>query len=59
MLDPRYALNICIASTGTIWILMVLAAVVGVEPSGLSYALLTLNIISTLFVYQRYRGLFW
>jgi len=59
MLDPRYALNICIASTGTIWILMVLGAVLGAPPSGFSYGLLTFNIVSTLFVYQRYRGLFW
>lgn len=59
MLDPRYAFNVCIASTGTIWILMILGALVGAGPNGLSYALLTFNILSTMFVYQRYRGLFW
>lgn len=59
MLDPRYALNVCIASTGTIWVLMILGALLGAAPNGLSYALLTFNILSTMFVYQRYRGLFW
>lgn len=59
MLDPRFALNVCLASTGTIWILMILGALVGAAPSGLSYALLTLNMVSTAHVYQRYRGLFW
>ena len=59
MLDPRYALNICLASTGTIWILMILGAFCGAPPSGLSYALLTFNILGTMFVYERYRGLFW
>ncbi len=59
MLDPRYSLNICLAATGTIWVLMVVGAALGAPPSGLSYALLTLNIASTMFVYNRYRGLFW
>lgn len=59
MLDPRFALNICIASTGTIWVLMIMAAVLGAQPNALSYGLLTLNIASTMFVYNRYRGLFW
>lgn len=59
MLNPRYTLNICIASTATIWILMIMGAMLGGSPSGFSYGLLTLNIISTMFVYQRYRGLFW
>lgn len=59
MLDPRFALNICLASTGTIWILMIMGALLGVAPGGLSYAMLTLNLISTAHLYQRYRGLFW
>jgi hypothetical protein len=59
VLDPRFALNICLASTATVWILMVLGALVGAPPSGLAYALLTLNLISTATVYQRYRGIFW
>ncbi|HEY9765322.1 MAG TPA: hypothetical protein V6C82_03120 [Chroococcales cyanobacterium] len=57
-MDPRYALNISIASTGSIWILLVAGAACGAS-AGIGYTLLALTMSSTMMLYWRYRGIFW
>lgn len=58
MLDPRMALNICIASAGSIWTLLIVGGAWGLYmPIG--YALLAITVTSTMMLYWRYRGIFW
>ncbi len=57
-MDPRYALNISIASTGSIWILLIAGTAWG-APAGIGYLLLALTMSSTMTLYMRYRGIFW
>ena len=58
MIDPRSALNLCVGSTALVWIMLVLTAALG-RPSGLGYALVTLCITSTSYLYWRYKGIVW
>ncbi|MGE5707779.1 MAG: hypothetical protein ACM3YO_05570 [Bacteroidota bacterium] len=59
MLDPRYALSICLAATGSIWILLIAGAAAGVGFSPLGYTLLGITMCSSMMLYWRYRGIFW
>lgn len=58
MLNPRMVLNICLASTALCWMLLILGAAFG-APSALGFGLVTLCIANTMYLYWRYRGIFW
>lgn len=59
MLDPRMVLNLCIASTGLIWAMLVGDAAAGGGFSPFGYVMLTICAFNTLYLYQRYRGFYW
>ena len=58
MLNPRMALNICLVSTALCWVLLVLGGLAG-TPSPLGFGLVTLCIGNTMYLYWRYKGMFW
>lgn len=58
MIDPRSALNLCVGSTALVWMMLIFTAVCG-RPSPLGYALVTLCIANTSYLYWRYKGIVW
>ena len=58
LLDPRAVLRLCIGSTALIWMMLVFTAVMG-RASLLGYALVTLSIVNTGYLYWRYKGIVW